>query len=494
MIHTPCNRDDTETYDPLDSHPCHGEDGKCTKGFPYRLRDETLLKDNSYAQTRRRSELHGGNVIRWKKKGADGQWCSVDNGYVIRYNPKILLKYECHANLEMCQGLASLKYVCGYMTKGYDMACFRLLKEKYKDDEIGFFENGRFIGAHEALWHLWSFPMFTNKPAVVALDVHLPNNQSIYWNRNWQEMPEEALAHRKRTKLTAWFELNADPVERLKFPAPQDILYQDVPKFFTWDKKERRWKRKDRNIMTVGRMHLCNFRNAPRWALRKLLLRLSGPRSWWELCMVPKDEDINFMLEEILEEGPQDEEDDSDGFIESDSDVWVGDEAYVPDESAEEKEDSYSADVESSVDAMDVDEDEDAVAVGDDQPNMTLRPLKRRRSDDEDGEDMKPPPRKKRRKSDKWEIDATSSEEEEERSIPPQDTTESTEEPTNDMADEASPVPPRRPSVPDWNETELSDGEDEGFHHYPEQPQHFKVRTDLKPDEYTVYDTPLVCV
>ncbi len=62
-------------------------------------------------------------------------------------------------------------------------------------------------------------------------------------------------------------------------------------------------------------------------------------------------------------------------------------------------------------------------------------------------------------------------------------------------AEEKDPASPSAAPTapPKWDDTLPSDGEDEGTFDFSGVTQHFKVRTDLRPDQYTVYDSPLVC-
>ena len=313
MVHKPCDPSDP-AYDPQESHPCHNSRGVCSKRFPYAFQAETTCPENSFAQTRRRAPEDGGFTIKWKKK--NGEECEIDNRWIVRHNPKLLMKYNCHLNCEVSGCVDSVKYICKYFTKGHDMSCFQVIMEEFEHDEIEQYKNGRFITAFEAHWDLYGLTKYDNTPSVKRLDLHLPNMQSIM-HEDHKDMSDDRLEHLKRTTLTSFFELNASVAEREKLPDPRDVLYQNIPRSFTWNYGERDWQRRKQGTQ-IGRIRPCNFRATERWAERKLLLRVSGFTSFDDMKTVPKDEDINFMFDDDdfstqsadhLEEHKSDDED-----------------------------------------------------------------------------------------------------------------------------------------------------------------------------------------
>jgi len=44
----------------------------------------------------------------------------MDNRFVVPYSPALLLKYQCHINVEVCSSFQSVKYVHKYIYKGHD--------------------------------------------------------------------------------------------------------------------------------------------------------------------------------------------------------------------------------------------------------------------------------------------------------------------------------------------------------------------------------------
>ena len=116
MIHGPCGKQNQ-------SSPCM-EGEECTKEFPKDFADETILNVVGYPTYRRRqtgSYLH-------KKKSAKHP-IEVDNRWVVPHNPYLLLKYDCHINLEYCSSILSVKYVFKYVCKGHDCASIKVHSE-----------------------------------------------------------------------------------------------------------------------------------------------------------------------------------------------------------------------------------------------------------------------------------------------------------------------------------------------------------------------------
>ncbi|KAL0284782.1 UNVERIFIED_CONTAM: hypothetical protein Sangu_2809000 [Sesamum angustifolium] len=68
----------------------------------------------------------------------------VDNGWVVPYNPWLLLKYDCHINVEICSSIKSIKYVYKYVYKGPDCIVFEVRPGPVYD-EISQYVDGRWI-------------------------------------------------------------------------------------------------------------------------------------------------------------------------------------------------------------------------------------------------------------------------------------------------------------------------------------------------------------
>ena len=50
----------------------------------------------------------------------------VDNRWIVPYSPLLLKIFNAHINIEFCNSIKSIKYVCKYINKGSDAAMFTL--------------------------------------------------------------------------------------------------------------------------------------------------------------------------------------------------------------------------------------------------------------------------------------------------------------------------------------------------------------------------------
>ena len=256
MVHGPCGQFNSKAQ-------CMDEKtGKCTKGFPKPFRDHTTLSDDSYAAYRCRNdnrvhEVHG---------------CEVDNPWIVPYSPYFLWKYQCHFNVEC---VISFKYIHKYIYKGHNHTTMEFGKCQ---DEVKQYLDAQYIDAHEACWRLFMFNMHAEVPAVVRLQVHLPNGHYVVWNSDIQNTAQDALerVEHKKTTLMAFFKANEE------YEEAHNLLYHEFPQFFVWLESSKKWKLRQRG-MAIGRMHYIPPTAGERFYLRTLLTAVRGPQSFEEL-------------------------------------------------------------------------------------------------------------------------------------------------------------------------------------------------------------------
>ncbi|QHN83755.1 uncharacterized protein [Arachis hypogaea] len=141
MIHGPCGTLDQ-------SSPCM-KNGQCKRNYPKEFAAETRRGDDSYPQYRRRFDT----------PVQINQNVTVDNRWVVPYNPWLLLKYDCHINVEICSSIKSIKYLYKYCYNGPDRVAMEVHNGS-NVDEVQQFVDARWIAAPEACWRIFKFNLY----------------------------------------------------------------------------------------------------------------------------------------------------------------------------------------------------------------------------------------------------------------------------------------------------------------------------------------------
>ncbi len=133
------------------------------------------------------------------------------------------------------------------------------------------------MSSTEACWRLFQFPMHEQSHSIYRLSVHLPNEQTVYFNN---DNPGAALdrADRTSTTLNAWFELN-----KINNNA-REFLYIDIPYHFTWVPSGTYWKPRERGShKIISRIYNVSPNNQELFFLRTLLFHVRGAKSFDEI-------------------------------------------------------------------------------------------------------------------------------------------------------------------------------------------------------------------
>ncbi|XP_073133484.1 uncharacterized protein [Henckelia pumila] len=262
MIHGPCG-----LFNP--NSPCMS-DGICKKKFPKPFAPYITRGNDSYPVYQRRE---GPPVMRT----ANGH-VMIDNGWVVPYNSWLLMKYDCHINVEVCGEIKCVKYIYKYIHKGPDRVALEL-RNVQNSDEIQQYVDGRWICAPEALWRLYSYELSRMYPSVIRLQIHLPNQQTISFNS--QQHVSDILANdgNSMTMLTEFFKMNCSPELRGKY------LYHEFPQH-RWIQNQRKWVRRTGYNKVVGRIYVVSPSQGERFYLRILLNHIRGPTFFEELMTI----------------------------------------------------------------------------------------------------------------------------------------------------------------------------------------------------------------
>ncbi|CAF4580645.1 unnamed protein product [Rotaria socialis] len=137
--------------------PCM-QDGKCTKEIPKELRNETAPNKDGYPRYRKR-----------------------DNEVIAK---------DAHINVKVCATVKSIKYLFKYVYKGHHCANIKLelpvkdcenFAKTLQWNEIKAHLDARYVGAPEAVWRLFEFPLHDKSHSIIRLFIHLPIMQSVYF-------------------------------------------------------------------------------------------------------------------------------------------------------------------------------------------------------------------------------------------------------------------------------------------------------------------------
>ena len=79
---------------------------------------------------------------------------TVDNSYVVPYNPFLLLIFDSHINIELITTVLAVKYLYKYISKGPDRTIVKMSKDV---NEIEQFMDCRYLSASESIWKLYGF-------------------------------------------------------------------------------------------------------------------------------------------------------------------------------------------------------------------------------------------------------------------------------------------------------------------------------------------------
>ncbi|CAH9113009.1 unnamed protein product, partial [Cuscuta epithymum] len=268
MIHGPCGLANP-------SSPCM-QDRKCNKYYPKQFQESTTLDEDGYPIYRRRA-----NGRKIEKSDT-----IFDNRHVVPYNPKLLLKYQAHINMEWCNQSTSIKYLFKYINKGYDRITAVIVPthddvspQNENIDEIKQYLDCRYVSPCEACWRIFSFPIHGRSPAVERLFFHLPNEQSVFFSDN--DNLESVLTRKtvKESMFTSWMQANKI------YPEGKDLTYAKFVSRFVYVASKRCWKPRTKGY-TIGRLIWVPPTTGELFYLRMMLTVTKGPHCYEDIRTV----------------------------------------------------------------------------------------------------------------------------------------------------------------------------------------------------------------
>ncbi|XP_056695709.1 uncharacterized protein [Spinacia oleracea] len=268
MMHGPCGHLNPQC--PCMKHKIHKN--KCKSGYPKQFCPETTNNKDGFPLYRRRDT---GDAVSIRKANLDNRW-------VIPYNPYLSSLFDCHVNVEVCSTIQAVKYLYKYVYKGHDRISFNVVQpgEQRDVDEIDQFQSGRWVSPCEAAWRIFGFDLYEMHPAVLPLQVHLPNMHTVQIRPHERLDAVVAADRHSRTSLTEFFKAKAAT------PDGTGCLYSRFTERYRWDSAAKQWFLRKNKTIVVGRLAFVSPSEGERYFLRLLLVHVPGPKSFEDLLTV----------------------------------------------------------------------------------------------------------------------------------------------------------------------------------------------------------------
>ncbi|XP_025664775.1 uncharacterized protein [Arachis hypogaea] len=219
MVHGPCGTLNQ-------SSPCM-KNGQCKYNYPKEFVPETRRGDYSYPQYRRRFDT----------PIPINQNVTIDNRWMVPYNPWLLLEYDCHINVEICSSIKSIKYLYKYCYKGPDRVAMEVHRSSHYD-EVQQFIDARWIVA--------------------------PEHAGGYFNSTFTECTHQ--------------------LRGCKFICQINI--KKIPEYYSWHSKKKELHRRRSQKRAIGRIYIVSPTEGENFYLRILLSNVRGPTGWDDLLTV----------------------------------------------------------------------------------------------------------------------------------------------------------------------------------------------------------------
>lgn len=265
MMHGPCGLS-------RPTSPCM-KNRKCSKYYPKKFVEHTVVDSEGYPIYKRRSKTH---VI--QKNGI-----SLDNRHVVPYNPRLLLKYHAHINMEWCNQSTSIKYLFKYIHKGFDRITATIgsaIPDSCNDtepiDEIKQYLDCRYVSPSEACWRIYAYNIHGRKPSVERMFYHLIGEKSLYYTDfdTMENILEKASV--TESMFSAWLVANS------KYEEARFLTYGQFVSKFVYDKRKRLWKPRKKGF-TIGRLIWVPPTTGELFYLRMMLTVVKGPTNYEDI-------------------------------------------------------------------------------------------------------------------------------------------------------------------------------------------------------------------
>uniref|UniRef100_A0AC35THX5 ATP-dependent DNA helicase n=1 Tax=Rhabditophanes sp. KR3021 TaxID=114890 RepID=A0AC35THX5_9BILA len=303
MLHNRCDKISDKKKAQCWDH----KENKCLKKFPFAFQETTSITTSGKVSYKRSQNVDN--------NAFDSKGNVITNESVVPYSPFLLRKYNCHLNVVAVGSVSSVKYVFKYAHKGAPKIQIEVAGgTKGNKDEVNEFLEARYLGASEAIWRIMEYQMLYKDVTVYRLPVHLPTQSFAVADieSNFTEWSKQGRQNVK-SQLDAFYELCSVDEEA------RSLTYSECPRFYSFDKKQRNWKKRVLGRKVIGRIFMVSAFEVEKFSLRQLLLHVAGPQSAkylrtvnnvvyktffeaaCELGLVNKEENFREILKEVAE-------------------------------------------------------------------------------------------------------------------------------------------------------------------------------------------------
>ena len=279
MVHMPCEK--------LSKAPCLQEYlgvMKCKSKFPKEFSETTHIDAKTGFCAYRRPDNGSTTTV---------QGVAADNRHIAGYNPYLLLRFNCHINVDLVTADSVVKYLYKYIHKGEDFAKARVACE---GDEIEAYRTSRYISASEAMWRLFGYDMEYRAPAVQTLYTHLENEQIVVFEEDTTDEERKAAAKNTHTQLMNYFarpqNVEFDPLTYLDYYEQYTVTKERtsaasglLPEGTCFDGNRNIVKKRTRQNSSISRLSFLSPTIGDAYYLRILLMNRAA-RSFEEMRRV----------------------------------------------------------------------------------------------------------------------------------------------------------------------------------------------------------------
>lgn len=246
--------------------PCWDDVKKgCGGNFPFAFAPTSSMGDE-----RRKAVLRRRQGAAWT---ANVNSRRVTNEYVVPYNASFLLKYRCHMNVEVVTQAYAIKYLFKYVFKGHDNASSAVHATKRHIDQIGNYQDHRYLGSAEACWRIFKFSIHESTETVYRMVVDIKSERrQRYIEGNEVDAAEREMHPRHLEAYVAF----CGSCERDDDPdvAWRSLTLTGFPDKYSFDKGV--WSRRSDQRHALGRMYAVHPSKGDVFYLRLLLCSLVG--------------------------------------------------------------------------------------------------------------------------------------------------------------------------------------------------------------------------